>query len=137
MLDSTRKLAQGKNFAVLTTLFADGHPQTNPMWVDADDEHLLVNTEIHRQKYTNVQRDPRVAIVIFDLANPYHYVEVRGKVVGEVRGDEARAHIDRLSVKYTGGPYGAPIRSERVILQIAPERERGQVGARSPGSSSV
>ena len=29
----------------------DGTPQTHPLWVDADDEHLLLNTEVHRQKF--------------------------------------------------------------------------------------
>ena len=33
---------------------------------------------------------------------------------------EAKAHIDELSRKYTGEPYGNPVESERVILRIAP-----------------
>ncbi len=45
-------------------------------------------------------------------------------MVGEVRGPEARANIDALSVRYTGNEYGAPVQSERVILKIAPERQR-------------
>lgn len=127
MIDSqTKELARAKNFAALTTLFKDGHPQTNVMWIDADDEHLLINTEVHRQKYKNVQRDPRVAVVVFEADNPYHYAEIRGRVVEEVRGEAARAHIDQLSEKYTGGPYATPIQSERVILKIAPDRERVQ-----------
>ena len=127
MIDpTTKELAQGKNFAALTTLFKDGQPQTTMMWIDADDEHLLINTEVHRQKYKNVQGDPRVAVAVFDSANPYHYGEVRGRVVGEVRGPVARDHIDCLSEKYTGGPYSSRIRSERVILKIAPERDRVQ-----------
>lgn len=127
MIDDTVKtLATGKNFAALTTLFGDGHPQTQIMWVDADDEHVLINTEIHRQKYKNVQRDPRVTVTVFDADNPYHYAEVRGRVVEEVRGDVARAHIDQLSQKYMGAPYGNPIQSERVLLKIAPDSQRSQ-----------
>ncbi|MHB1597796.1 MAG: TIGR03618 family F420-dependent PPOX class oxidoreductase [Acidimicrobiales bacterium] len=127
MIDPTvKELAQGKNFAALTTLFADGQPQTQIMWVDADDEHVLINTEIHRQKFANVEQDPRVTVAIFDADNPYHYAEVRGRVVEVVRGDEARAHIDALSAKYTGGPYAGPIQSERVILKIMPDRQRSQ-----------
>jgi hypothetical protein len=52
------------------------------------------------------------------------YAEVRGTVVGETRGPEARAHIDFLSQKYTSGDYKGVIQSERVILQIAPDRQR-------------
>jgi PPOX class probable F420-dependent enzyme len=127
MLDETAKvLAQGKNFAALTTLFKDGQPQTQIMWVGADDDNLLINTEIHRQKYKNVQHDPRVTVTIFDAENPYHYAEVRGRVVAEVRGAEARSHIDELSQKYNGAPYGNEIQSERVILRIAPDRQRSQ-----------
>jgi hypothetical protein len=28
------------------------------MWVDADDTHVLINTELGRQKWLNVERDP-------------------------------------------------------------------------------
>ncbi len=127
MIDQTvTELAHGKNFAALTTLFTDGRPQTQIMWVDADDEHVLINTEVHRQKFKNVERDPRVTVTIFDAANPYHYAEVRGRVVEVVRGDAARAHIDELSEKYSGVPYPNPIQSERVILKIAPDRQRTQ-----------
>ena len=61
------------------------------MWVDADDDQLLVNTEIHRAKYKAIQQHPEVTVTIWDAANPYRYAEVRGKVSGEVRGDQARA----------------------------------------------
>ena len=93
------------------------------MWVDADDEHLLVNTEVHRQKYKNVERDPRVTLIIWDKGDPYRFGEVRGEVIEKVRGPEARNHIDELSQKYRGGPYQTTIRSERVVLRIAPLRQ--------------
>jgi PPOX class probable F420-dependent enzyme len=117
------EMARGKNFAALTTLLPGGHPQTQVMWVDADDEHLLINTEVHRQKFKNVERDPRVTLTIWDGKDPYRFVEARGEVVGIVRGPEAREHIDKLSHKYHGRPYGTKIRSERAILRIAPFRQ--------------
>ena len=118
-----KELARADNFAALTTLMPDGHPQTQVMWVDADDDHLLINTEVHRQKFRNVERDPRVTLTIWDKANPYSFVEVRGQVVEQAKGPEAREHIDELSYKYHGRPYGTPIRSERVVLRIAPLRQ--------------
>jgi PPOX class probable F420-dependent enzyme len=117
-----KTLIDDKNFGALTTLMPGGMPQTQVMWVDADDEHVLINTEVGRQKYRNVARDPRVAITVWNCDNPYQYVEVRGRVVDTVTGDEARAHIDALSRKYTGGDYANPIGTERVIVKIAPER---------------
>lgn len=125
MLDEAiTKLATGKNIAAVTTLLPDGTPMTQPLWVDADDDHLLFNTEVHRQKFRNIQRDPRVTVAIWDSADPYFYVEVRGEVVETVRGPEARAHIDQLAEKYTGGDYAGTIRSERVILKVAPTRRQ-------------
>ena len=123
MPDTTAKeLAQGKNFGALTTLLPGGQPTTHVMWVDADDHYFLVNTETARQKFKNVKNDPRVSLMIWDAENPYRYAEVRGRVVGTVTGAEAREHIDKLSEKYTGAPYSNPIQSERVLLQIEPER---------------
>ena len=121
----TLALAQGKNFATLTTMLPSGYPMTHVMWVDADEEHVLINTEIHRAKYKNVQRDPRVSVTIIDASNPYKYAEVRGDVVEEIRGPEARADIDRLSQKYNGTEYDASaIQSERVILKIKPVEKK-------------
>ncbi len=128
MIDqAVKQLAQGPNFAALTTLLPDGQPQTNIMWVDCDDTHLLINTEVHRQKFKDVEREPRVTLAIWDRDSPYHYAEVRGRVTSVTRGAEARAHIDRLAHKYTGQDYDpSAIGSERVILHIAPHRQRSQ-----------
>ena len=117
------KLARGQNFAALTTLLPDGYPQTQVMWVGANEQHLLVNTEVHRQKFRNVERDPRVTVTIWDMEDPYRFVEVRGEVVEMVKGQEARKHIDELSHKYRGKPYQTQIQSERVVLRIAPARQ--------------
>ncbi len=122
MLDETikRLATEGKNIAAVTTLMPDGTPQTTPLWVDADDEHVLLNTEVHRQKYRNISRDPRVTVTIWDAKNPFVYGELRGEVVDTVTGPEARDHIDHLSQKYVGNDYANPIQSERVILKVAP-----------------
>ena len=125
--ERVRELAQQDNFGTLTTLLRDGTPSTHVMWVDADDEHMLINTEIGRAKFRNVQRDPRVAVVVINKNDPYEYAEVRGRVVETVTGEAARRHIDELSVKYTGKPYDPKaIQTERVILKITPDRQRGR-----------
>lgn len=119
-----KKLAQGPNFATITTLMPDGSPATHVMWIDADDNYVLINTETGRAKFKNVQRDPRVSVVIWDNDDPYSYAEVRGRVTETVTGVEARQHIDELSYKYHGHEYTSEIKTERVILKIAPDRQR-------------
>lgn len=118
------RLAQAPNFAAFSVLLSSGRPMTHVMWVDADEEHLLINTEVHRAKFRAVERDPRVTVTIWELEDPYHYAEVRGRVVEIVRGTVAREHIDELSRKYRGRDYDAGnITSERVLLRIAPDRQ--------------
>jgi PPOX class probable F420-dependent enzyme len=119
--ERTVELATGKNFAVFTTLRPDGHPAAQVMWIDADGDHLLINTEVHRRKFRNVLADPRVTVTIWQADNPYEYAEIRGVVDEIVRGGPAREHIDRLAIRYFGRLYDPEqIESERVILRIRP-----------------
>ena len=121
---TTLELASGPHFGVITTVLPSGNLQTHYIWVGTDEERLVVNTEVHRQKFKNIERDPRVTLTIRDEQNPYRYAEVRGTVVETVGGQEARDHIDELSQKYNGEPYPPEnIKSERVMLWIVPSRQ--------------
>ncbi|WP_084126273.1 PPOX class F420-dependent oxidoreductase [Demequina sp. NBRC 110054] len=116
-----RTLAKGRTFATLTTLRSDGSPTAQVMWIDCDEDHLLINTETHRAKYRHMRADPRVAIVLVDSADPYRYVEVRGIAEEFILGERALDHIDSLSHRYFGRPYDRGIiASERVLVRIAP-----------------
>jgi len=115
------RLAEGANFATIVTLMPSGQPQAQLRWIDTDGENLLVNTEPQRQAAKNVVRDPRVTVLICSATDVFDWAEVRGRVVETVTGQEARAHIDALSRKYTGQDYQNPIGPEgRIILRIAP-----------------
>ena len=114
-------LATGKNFAALSTLAADGQPRTHVMWIDADHEHVIFNTDVGRAKFADVERDPRVTVTVIDQANPYRYIEVRGTVVETVTGEAAAAHIDAMAHRYTDAGYWGDTAS-RVIVKIAPVR---------------
>ena len=121
---TTEELASGPNYGVITTVLPSGKLQNHYIWVGTDGERLVVNTEVHRQKFKNVERDPNVTLTIRDEQDPYRYAEVRGEVVEAVRGQEARDHIDELSQKYHGQDYNPDdIQSERVILWIVPSRQ--------------
>lgn len=122
--DEIKALAHGKNFATISTLLPSGQIQTHVVWVDCDDDHIVINTEVELRKYKNVQADPRVTITIWDKKNPYFFAEVRGRVVQTVTGPQARANIDAMAQKYLEADYPDElIRSERVILKIAPDSQ--------------
>src|SRR5947209_13322678 len=117
------RLAKGKNLATVATLMPDGQPQALLTWVDTDGEHILINTEPQRQRAKNVNRDPRITVLIHSAENPWDWSEIRGRVIDTVSGQPARDHIDELSRKYVGSDYSNPIGDEgRVILKVAPEK---------------
>ncbi|MFB7907275.1 PPOX class F420-dependent oxidoreductase [Kitasatospora sp. NPDC001309] len=119
-----RALADGPNFAALTTLMRDGTPQTQVVWVSTRGEYLALNSEVGRQKVRNLRRDPRATVTIWQQDDPLNFAEIRGRVVEEVLGTEAREHIDELSRKYLGGPFAEEfIASDRVLLLVAPDRQ--------------
>ena len=67
-----RELAQAANFAALTVNLPSGRSMTHVMWVDADDDHVLINTEVHRAKFAAVERDPRVTVMVWVHRRPVH-----------------------------------------------------------------
>jgi PPOX class probable F420-dependent enzyme len=93
-------LLQRPVHAVLTTMMPDGTPQSSLIWVDYDGSHVLINTTLERQKGKNMQRNPKVALLIVDPKNTSRWLEVRGTVT-EITSDGAEAHADRLTQRYT------------------------------------
>ena len=116
---SHRDIIEKANFAHVATLMKDGSPQVTPVWIDIDGEKILFNTAEGRQKDRNLKRDARVALSVHDNANPYRYIQIRGKVTGHTT-DDADAHIDKMAKKYLNlesYPYRNPA-EQRVIYTI-------------------
>jgi PPOX class probable F420-dependent enzyme len=118
-----RQLVDGANFAHLATLMPDGSPQSVPVWIGRDGEHLVICTGEGSLKAKNTRRDPRIALSIVNFDNPYEEVQIRGRVV-ERRPDPELKMMDAISHKYIGKPF--PMRSPegRVALIIEVEKAR-------------
>lgn len=110
-----------KAFAFLATVQPDGTPQVTPVWFDVTDGKVRINTARGRVKNRNMEQNAAVAIAIMDPANPYRYLQIRGKV-SAVTEEGADAHIDSLAKKYMGQdkyPFRQP-GEQRVIFEIEP-----------------
>ena len=124
LTEKARRLIEETNFGYLATVMPDGSPQVSPVWVDLEDGCVRFNTATGRVKDQNVRRDPRVAISVADRNNQYDKVDIRGRVVDIVEGDEAEQHIDSLAKKYIGEeryPWRGP-GERRVLVRVQPER---------------
>ena len=120
------KLIEGKNFAYLATAMKDGSPQVTPVWVDREDDLIIVNTAIGRLKQKNTKRNPKVAIAIADALNQYDMVAIRGTVI-EQTTKGALGQIDKLAKKYLAKDKYPWLSAQetRIILKIRPERSTG------------
>ncbi|MFF0143816.1 PPOX class probable F420-dependent enzyme [Amycolatopsis sulphurea] len=122
--DATRSLLDGTNFPVLATTNEDGSPQTTVVWAKRDGDAVLFSTTKGRRKERNIARDPRVSISVFDSADPYQYVEIRGRA--EVTEAGGRELIDELSRKYRGADFAAEAPEVvRVVVRVVPEKITG------------
>ena len=116
-------LLEKQAFGNLGTLMKDGSPQVTPVWVDYDGKYVRINSAKGRVKDKNIRRDPRVAIALQDPANPYRYLEIRGKVV-EITENGADDHINKLSQEYLGKAvylFRQP-GEVRVLYKIEPQK---------------
>lgn len=121
--EKLEKMIDNGTIGMMATVLPSGLIQNQPVWIDQDDGQLVVNTEIERRKFKNLQDNPNVTVTVVDPDNHWSWVEVRGKMVDAVHGQEARDHIDKLAQRYLGvDDYPNPIRSPRVIVKIEPRQ---------------
>ncbi|MFF4361966.1 PPOX class F420-dependent oxidoreductase [Streptomyces sp. NPDC001604] len=119
--DSVRTLLDGKNFASVATLGPDGAPQNSVVWIKREGDTVLFSSTDGRQKVRNLRRDPRISLSVFDLADPYTSVEIRG--TAEILPDEGKQLPYELSHKYLGiDPPGEKDDEVRVIIRIVPRK---------------
>jgi PPOX class probable F420-dependent enzyme len=121
-----QKLLSEPNHAVISTLNQDGSVHSAVAWISAEDGTVAVNSARGRKWPTNLERDPRVNIVVYEQDNPYNYVEIRGSASATTDG--ADEHINALSKKYIGqDEYPARQPGEvRIKFVITPDHVRHQ-----------
>lgn len=112
------------NPAVMSTIAADGRPVTVATWYLLEpDGTILLGLDSGRARLNHLHRDPRVSLTALAADDWYTHVSVQGRV-GEIVDDEGLRDIDRLSVHYTGQPYGRRDRP-RVSTHLTVERWHG------------
>lgn len=111
-----------KAFAHLSVVRGDGTPHVSPVWFDYDGRHIILNTARRRVKDRAMHARRAVALSIVDPENPYRYLLVRGRVVGETE-EGGYDRICDLNEKYHGHrEYPRRAGEVRVTYTILPEQ---------------
>ena len=121
-----QKLLSEPNHAVVSTLNPDGTILNTVAWISAEDGSVAVNSARGRRWPTNLERDPRITVLVYEQGNPYNYVEIRGRA--NATTDGADEHINALSKKYIDQdeyPFRQP-GEERIKFVIEPDHVRHQ-----------
>ena len=113
--DTVTRLLDGRNFAHLATIMSDGSPHCAPVWVGREGDRIIICTDEESVKGKNTRRDPRVAISIVDMDDPYSEAQLRGRVT-ERRRDSDFKYIDAVSHKYVGKAW--PYREETPVALV-------------------
>ena len=124
LTDHDVAILKGQNFAHFVTLNEDGSAHAAPLWIDVDDDGLvLVNSAVGRKKDRNIRRDPRVVVSVHAQDDPYTWTAINGTVVSIETGEVAEQHIDFLNQKYHDGERWEYVPgSVRVLYRIRPDR---------------
>lgn len=120
--DSHVDLLSSAFTATLTTIAADGTPQSTAVWYLVDrDGNLKGSTTTDRSKYKNMRRNPRATLFIIEPTNPFHTLEIRAQATLEP--DPGKVMVRALADHYgtTTEMIDDP-GSERITFILTPHR---------------
>ena len=112
-------LFEEPNFATIATANPDGSAQLSIVWIDWDGERVVFNTAAGRAKPRNIERDPRVGVLVVDRSDGYRWVAVRGRA--EITTEGADEHIDKMARKYSGEGWRPRPGEQRLLVRFRPE----------------
>jgi PPOX class probable F420-dependent enzyme len=130
--DEQRRFLDDGHTMILGTNGPKGHPQLTAMWyVNDGTETIWMTTFAKSQKTKNLERDPRVTLLI---ETGRTYPELKGLMI-TARADLVRDvervldMLERVNVKYNGLEPSAELRaalrgqaSKRVLLKLTPQK---------------
>jgi PPOX class probable F420-dependent enzyme len=120
---ATRVLS-GPHLSVLSTTNLDGSPQTSVIFVKPDGDDVLFSTIKGRLKTVNMQRDPRVSLLVHSLpveGEEITYAAMSGSV--QLTDDPEGAFHQVMYNLHMGGATPPPEPgAERLIVRLRPKR---------------
>ena len=108
------------NPAVVGTVSPSGTAHTAATWYDWEDGRILLNMDESRLRLRYLRGNPSVSLTVLGTSDWYAQVTLLGRVVS-IEDDPELADIDRLSIRYSGQPFGNR-EAKRVSAWMVPDR---------------
>jgi PPOX class probable F420-dependent enzyme len=123
-LQAARQILDSPHLSVLATTNPDGSAQLSVIFVKADGDDILFSTIAGRRKTANLERDPRVTLLLHRLdvtAMDSAYATIHG--TAEVTDDPDGSFHQVMYNQHMGGatPPSEP-GAHRLIVRIRPHR---------------
>ncbi len=128
--DERRQFLKESRTAVLSTIDPRGYPHSVAMWYDTDGEHVFMTTYAKSQKARNIEREPKVAVMV-EAGTTYDTLKgvlIRGRAELIRDVDMCVGVLTRVHQKMTGAmPAGIEeaLKTQarkRVVIKVTPER---------------
>ena len=130
--EDVRALLEAPNFAHLATVQPDGSPHSVPVWVRLEGDRIAFFTQPGSRKAQNLARDPRVALSLTDLENPYLSAWARGQVVKLFKAGVPQ-RLSRHEARVTSAVFAAGAPAPEVLDEVTVEGRFGIVLSRFDG----
>src|ERR1700733_8282698 len=118
------RIRSGPHLSVLSTTNRDGSPQTSVIFVKPDGDDVLFSTVKGRLKTVNMQRDPRVSLLVHSLpgeGGEITYAAISGSV--QLTDDPGGTFHQVMYDLHMGGATPPPEPgAERLTVRLRPKR---------------
>jgi PPOX class probable F420-dependent enzyme len=120
-----QKLLTEPNYAVVSTVNPDGSIVSAVVWVGVEEGMVTINSAKGRRWPSNLRRDARVTVLVYESGNPLNYVEIRGSATTTTDGVDDQ--MKDLRTKYEWQEDSVTLLADRVKVVIRPNfvRHRG------------
>jgi PPOX class probable F420-dependent enzyme len=128
--DASAERLRSAPLAWLTTVRADGQPQTSYIWFHYDGQDIVLLSQPNAAKLRNLGANPKVS---FNLdgntatGDGVLTMQATAEVIGEMPEDRWAAYLTKYESRIAKGPWGTPdafIADFSTAIRIVPGRVR-------------
>jgi PPOX class probable F420-dependent enzyme len=128
--DASAERLRSAPLAWLTTVRADGQPQTSYIWFHYDGEDIVLLSQPKTPKIRNIDGNPKVSLNLDgDTATGGGVltIEATAEIAGELLSERWDAYLAKYESRIRNGPWGTPdafLAVFSLAVRVVPARAR-------------